>query len=53
MLLPVIGEVSERDRADQRFGFTCSGSCDYLAGRAVLVRHRRSTRVGAWPPISE
>ena len=37
----------------KEIGFTCSGQLRLPGRRAVLVRHRRSTRVGAWPPISE
>ena len=53
MLLPVINEALEKagvTRAD--VGFTCSGSCDYLAGAPFsFVQTLEAT--GAWPPISE
>ncbi|MCA2185835.1 thiolase domain-containing protein [Nonomuraea cavernae] len=51
MILPVINEVKERTGL-QRFGFTCSGSCDYLAG-APFSFVSALDAVGAWPPISE
>jgi acetyl-CoA acetyltransferase len=53
MLLPVLHEVLERTglkTAD--IGFTCSGSSDYLAGRAFSFTMALDS-VGAWPPISE
>ncbi|OIJ63464.1 thiolase domain-containing protein [Streptomyces mangrovisoli] len=53
MLMPVLHEVLERTglrTAD--IGFTCSGSCDYLAGRAFSFTLALDG-VGAWPPISE
>ncbi|WP_231335111.1 thiolase domain-containing protein [Actinomadura graeca] len=51
MLAPVIAEVRERTGL-RRFGFTCSGSCDYLAG-APFSFVSALDAVGAWPPISE
>ncbi|CAL9359075.1 thiolase domain-containing protein [Streptomyces sp. enrichment culture] len=53
MLMPVLHEVLDRTglkTAD--IGFTCSGSCDYLAGRAFSFTLALDG-VGAWPPISE
>ncbi|MGW3911046.1 thiolase domain-containing protein [Streptomyces sp. NPDC005070] len=53
MLLPVLHEV--RDRTGLRagdIGFTCSGSTDYLAGRAFSFTMALDG-VGPWPPISE
>ncbi|MFE2530693.1 thiolase domain-containing protein [Streptomyces sp. NPDC059371] len=53
MLLPVLHEVL--DRTGLRAGdidFTCSGSTDYLAGRAFSFTMALDG-VGAWPPISE
>jgi acetyl-CoA acetyltransferase len=53
MLMPVLHEVLDRTglrTAD--VGFTCSGSCDYLAGRAFSFTLALDG-VGAWPPISE
>ncbi|GLZ10216.1 lipid-transfer protein [Actinomadura sp. NBRC 104425] len=51
MLAPVIGEIKQRTGLD-RFGFTCSGSCDYLVG-APFSFVSALDAVGAWPPISE
>ncbi|KPI20958.1 hypothetical protein OK074_7497 [Actinobacteria bacterium OK074] len=53
MLMPVLHEVLARTglkAAD--IGFTCSGSSDYLAGRAFSFTLALDG-VGAWPPISE
>jgi acetyl-CoA acetyltransferase len=51
LILPVINEVKERTGLT-RFGFTCSGSCDYLAG-APFSFVSALDALGAWPPISE
>ncbi|WP_067180974.1 lipid-transfer protein [Microtetraspora niveoalba] len=51
MLHPVIDEV-RRATGLSRFGFTCSGSCDYLAG-APFSFVSALDALGAWPPISE
>ncbi|NRQ39262.1 thiolase domain-containing protein [Nonomuraea sp. NN258] len=51
LILPVINEVKERTGL-KRFGFTCSGSCDYLAG-APFSFVSALDAIGAWPPISE
>ncbi|SEM77117.1 lipid-transfer protein [Nonomuraea pusilla] len=51
LILPVIDEVKERTGLT-RFGFTCSGSCDYLAG-APFSFVSALDAIGAWPPISE
>ncbi|MBF8186930.1 thiolase domain-containing protein [Nonomuraea sp. K274] len=51
LILPVINEVKERTGLD-RFGFTCSGSCDYLAG-APFSFVSSLDALGAWPPIQE
>ncbi|MFG6197363.1 thiolase domain-containing protein [Nonomuraea sp. JJY05] len=51
LILPVIDEVKERTGL-KRFGFTCSGSCDYLAG-APFSFVSALDALGAWPPISE
>lgn len=51
LLAPVITEVKEK-AGRTRFGFTCSGSCDYLAGAPFSFVSALDT-VGAWPPISE
>jgi acetyl-CoA acetyltransferase len=53
LLMPVLHEVLDRTglrTAD--IGFTCSGSSDYLAGRAFSFTLALDG-VGAWPPISE
>ncbi|WP_019884001.1 thiolase domain-containing protein [Streptomyces purpureus] len=53
MVMPVLHEVLRRTglkTAD--IGFTCSGSSDYLAGRAFSFTMALDG-VGAWPPISE
>ncbi|MGW0911568.1 thiolase domain-containing protein [Streptomyces sp. NPDC002784] len=53
MLMPVLHRVLDRTglkTAD--IGFTCSGSSDYLAGRAFSFTLALDG-VGAWPPISE
>jgi acetyl-CoA acetyltransferase len=51
LLAPVIHEIKEQTGLS-RFGFTCSGSCDYLAG-APFSFVSALDAVGAWPPISE
>jgi acetyl-CoA acetyltransferase len=51
ILAPVITDVKRKSGLD-RFGFTCSGSCDYLAG-APFSFVSALDAVGAWPPISE
>ncbi|MEV6330599.1 thiolase domain-containing protein [Streptomyces sp. NPDC051909] len=53
MLMPVLHEVLRQTglRASD-IGFTCSGSSDYLAGRAFSFTMALDG-VGAWPPISE
>src|SRR5260370_34223937 len=52
LLHPVIAEVlGQAGLPRAQIGFTCSGSCDYLAGAPfsfVSALHA----VGAWPPIS-
>ncbi|SDH73708.1 thiolase domain-containing protein [Nonomuraea jiangxiensis] len=51
LIQPVIEEAKERSGL-KRFGFTCSGSCDYLAG-APFSFVSALDALGAWPPISE
>ncbi|UBU14805.1 thiolase domain-containing protein [Nonomuraea gerenzanensis] len=51
LIHPVISEVKERTGL-RRFGFTCSGSCDYLAG-APFSFVSALDALAAWPPISE
>ncbi len=53
MLMPVLHEVLNRTGLKTGdIGFTCSGSSDYLAGRAFSFTMALDG-VGAWPPISE
>lgn len=53
MLMPVLHDVLEQTGLAARdIGFTCSGSSDYLAGRAFSFTMALDG-VGAWPPISE
>ncbi|MFF5428936.1 thiolase domain-containing protein [Streptomyces griseofuscus] len=53
MLMPVLHEVLARTGLrTSDIGFTCSGSSDYLAGRAFSFTMTLDG-VGAWPPISE
>lgn len=53
MLMPVLHEVLDRTGLAARdIGFTCSGSSDYLIGRAFSFTMALDG-VGAWPPISE
>lgn len=51
LIHPVINEVREKSGL-KKFGFTCSGSCDYLAG-APFSFVAALDALGAWPPISE
>ncbi|MEW2358069.1 thiolase domain-containing protein [Spirillospora sp. NPDC029432] len=51
LLAPVITGIKEKTGLN-RFGFTCSGSNDYLEGRPFAFVSALET-VGAWPPISE
>ncbi|MCW2890193.1 MAG: Acetyl-CoA acetyltransferase-like protein [Streptosporangiaceae bacterium] len=51
LILPVLQEVKATTGLS-RFGFTCSGSCDYLVG-APFSFVAALDAVGAWPPISE
>ncbi|MCB5170011.1 thiolase domain-containing protein [Streptomyces bambusae] len=53
MVMPVLHEVLDRTGLTTgEIGFTCSGSSDYLAGRAFSFTMTLDG-VGAWPPISE
>ncbi|MEW1547675.1 thiolase domain-containing protein [Streptomyces tsukubensis] len=53
MLMPVLHEVlTATGLRTADIGFTCSGSSDYLAGRAFSFTLALDG-VGAWPPISE
>jgi acetyl-CoA acetyltransferase len=53
MLFPVVNEAIEQSGIPRReIGFTCSASCDYLAGAPFsFVSNLEAT--GAWPPIAE
>ncbi|KUJ65508.1 lipid-transfer protein [Streptomyces albus subsp. albus] len=53
LLMPVLHQVlGQVGLTAGEIGFTCSGSCDYLAGRAFSFTMALDG-VGAWPPISE
>jgi hypothetical protein len=53
LLFPVINEALEKINITRKdISFTCSASCDYLAGAPfAFVQTLEAT--GAWPPISE
>ena len=53
ILMPVVAEAIERSGiARDEIGFTCSGSCDYLAGQPFAFVWGLEA-IGAWPPIRE
>ncbi|MFD3663872.1 thiolase domain-containing protein [Streptomyces sp. NPDC058659] len=53
MVMPVLHDVLRQTGLKASdIGFTCSGSSDYLAGRAFSFTMALDG-VGAWPPISE
>jgi len=52
ILMPVVAEAVERSKIKDRIGFTCSGSCDYLAGQPFAFVWGLEA-IGAWPPIRE
>ncbi|NUK21978.1 thiolase domain-containing protein [Streptomyces lunaelactis] len=53
MVMPVLHDVlRQTGLRSSDIGFTCSGSTDYLAGRAFSFTMALDG-VGAWPPISE
>src|SRR3990172_10253904 len=53
ILLPVVREAIERSGIPRgEIGFTCSGSCDYLAGQPFAFVTALDA-IGAWPPIRE
>ncbi len=53
ILLPVVREAVERSGIPRKeIGFTCSGSCDYLAGQPFAFVTALDA-IGAWPPVRE
>ncbi|MFJ1588509.1 thiolase domain-containing protein [Streptomyces sp. NPDC088197] len=53
LLMPVLHDaLGQTGLATSEIDFTCSGSADYLAGRAFSFTMALDG-VGAWPPISE
>jgi acetyl-CoA acetyltransferase len=53
MLIPVVAQaIDDSGVGRKEIGFTCSGSCDYLAG-APFAFVMGLDAVGAWPPIRE
>ncbi|MFI0906416.1 thiolase domain-containing protein [Streptomyces sioyaensis] len=53
MLMPVLHDVlAQTGLAAREIDFTCSGSSDYLAGRAFSFTMALDG-VGAWPPVAE
>jgi acetyl-CoA acetyltransferase len=53
ILMPVVRQTIERSGIPAKeIGFTCSGSCDYLAGQPFAFVMALDA-VGAWPPIQE
>lgn len=53
MLMPVTREALERSGLRrEEIGFTCSGSCDYIAGQPFAFVSAIDA-VGPWPPINE
>ena len=53
ILIPVVAEPVERSVLPRsEIGFTCSGSCDYLAGQPFSFVIALDA-VAAWPPIRE
>jgi acetyl-CoA acetyltransferase len=53
ILMPVVAEAVEKSGIPkERIGFTCSGSCDYLAGQPFAFVWGLEA-IGAYPPIRE
>jgi len=52
ILMPVVAEAVDRSGIKDKIGFTCSGSCDYLAGQPFAFVWGLEA-IGAWPPIRE
>ena len=53
ILMPVVRDAIARSGIPKgEIGFTCSGSCDYLAGQPFAFVMALDA-IGAWPPIEE
>lgn len=53
ILMPVVAQaIGSSGIGRKEIGFTCSGSCDYLAGQPFAFVTGLDA-VGAWPPIQE
>lgn len=52
ILMPVVAEAVDGSGIKDKIGFTCSGSCDYLAGQPFAFVWGLEA-IGAWPPIRE
>ena len=53
ILMPVVAEAVEKSGVPrEKIGFTCSGSCDYLAGQPFAFVWGLEA-IAAWPPIRE
>ncbi|MFN2543388.1 MAG: thiolase domain-containing protein [Actinomycetota bacterium] len=53
ILMPVVDEARRRSGIPKEdIGFTCSGSCDFLAGQPFAFVNGLEA-IGAWPPIRE
>ena len=52
ILMPVVAEAVDKSGIKDKIGFTCSGSCDYLAGQPFAFVWGLEA-IGAWPPIRE
>src|SRR2546423_678809 len=53
ILMPVVAEAVERSGVPrEKIGFTCSGSCDYLAGQPFAFVWGLEA-IAAWSPIRE
>src|ERR1051326_1742160 len=53
ILMPVVAEAVEKSGVPrEKIGFTCSGSCDYLAGQPFAFVWGLEA-IAAWPPIRQ
>ena len=53
ILMPIVAEAVEKSGVPrEKIGFTCSGSCDYLAGQPFAFVWGLEA-IAAWPPIRE